>query len=177
MKQQQLRELVEISLFAALIFISVYALRIPVGAQFIHFGNALVVVGVLLFGSKKGTLAAAIGLGIFDVLGGYASVAWITILESLIVCFVLHLVYEKGMKSTDKPANIVTVGVIAAITKVILNLIKYTITGSLVGNLSVAASFSAALVKIMGSYGSAIATIIAVPILYPLLKQILTKRK
>ncbi len=90
MKNKSLRTLVETSLFATLIFISVYALRIPVGAQFIHFGNALVVVGVLLFGSKRGALAAAIGLGMFDLLTGYASVVWITILESLVVCLVLQ---------------------------------------------------------------------------------------
>lgn len=175
MKQLGLRDLVETSVFAALIFVSVYALRIPVGAQFIHFGNALVVVGVLLFGAKKGATAAALGLGIFDLVTGYASVVWITILESLIVCFVLYFAYEKGLKKNDKPVNVIAVGVLAAVTKIILNLIKYTIMGSLVGGTTVGVAFGLALVKILGSYGSALATIIAVPVLYPIFKQVLKK--
>ncbi|MBY5035184.1 ECF transporter S component [Streptococcus gallolyticus] len=175
MKNNVLRDLAETSLFAALIFVSVYALRIPVGAQFIHFGNALVVVGVLLFGAKKGATAAALGLGIFDLVTGYASVAWITILESLIVCLVLYVVYEKALKQNDKTANVIAVGVLAAVTKIVLNLIKYTIMGSLVGGTTFGAAFGLSLVKILGSYGSALATIVAVPILYPIFKQILKK--
>ncbi len=93
------------------------------------------VVGVLIFGAKR-ALAASLGLGIFDLLSGYASVAWITILESLIVCFVLHLFYEKFLQANDSLSNIMLVGIVAALTKIILNLLKYTLTGSLVGGLT-----------------------------------------
>ena len=87
MKNTDLRNIVETSLFAALIFLGVSVFRIPMPftTQFVHFGNALVVVGCLIFGTKRGALAASIGLGIFDLLNGYASVVWETILESLIV--------------------------------------------------------------------------------------------
>ncbi|MEI4322200.1 ECF transporter S component [Streptococcus suis] len=176
MKQNQLRQLTEVSLFAALICVVVFFIRIPFGCQFVHLGNALVVVGVLIFGSKKGALAASLGLGIFDLLSGYASVAWITILESLIVCFVLHLFYEKFLQANDSLSNIMLVGIVAALTKIILNLLKYTLTGSLVGGLTPSASFLAALGRILGTYGTAITTIIAVPILYQVCKK-LYKRK
>ena len=71
MKHLTTRQLVELSLYAALIFVSVQCLRIPMGAQFVHFGNALVVVAVLLYGSRLGALVAAVGLGLFDVLHGF----------------------------------------------------------------------------------------------------------
>ncbi|HEM5162302.1 TPA: ECF transporter S component [Streptococcus suis] len=170
MKQSQLRQLTEISLFAALICVVVFFIRIPFGSQFVHLGNALVVVGVLIFGAKNGALAASLGLGIFDLLSGYASVAWITILESLIVCFVLHLFYEKFLQANDSLSNIMLVGIVAALTKIILNLLKYTLTGSFVGGLTFSASFLAALGRILGTYGTAITTIIAVPILYQVFK-------
>lgn len=170
MKQSQLRQLTEISLFAALICVVVFFIRIPFGSQFVHLGNALVVVGVLIFGAKKGAAAASLGLGIFDLLSGYASVAWITILESLIVCFVLHLFYEKFLQANDSLSNIMLVGIVAALTKIILNLLKYTLTGSLVGGLTPSASFLVALGRILGTYGTAITTIIAVPILYQVFK-------
>ena len=90
MKSDKTRELVELSLYAALIIVSVQFIRIPFGAQFVHLGNALVVIAVLIFGARKGALVATVGLGLFDIFNGYAEV-WITILESLIVCYVLIL--------------------------------------------------------------------------------------
>lgn len=105
MKKEELRRLIEVSLFAALILVSVQFLRIQVGPQFVHLGNALVVIAVLVFGSGFGALAAALGLGLFDIFNGYAAEVWITILESLLVCYVLHLVYEKAMKANDKTGN------------------------------------------------------------------------
>ena len=43
------RELVILSLYAALIIVSVQFIRIPFGSQFVHLGNALVVIAVLIF--------------------------------------------------------------------------------------------------------------------------------
>ena len=126
MKNLTTRQLVELSFYSALIFISVQFLRIPLGAQFVHFGNALVVIAVLLFGSRIAALVASIGLGLFDVLNGYAAEVWITILESLIVCLVLQFVFEKLLHSDTKTRNVIIVGIVAAITKIISNLVKYT---------------------------------------------------
>ena len=180
MKNTDLRDLVRTSLFAALIFlgISVFRIHIPFSTQFVHFGNALVVVGCLLFGTKQGAMAASIGLGLFDILNNYADVAWQTVLESLIVCYVIHLVYEKAMKKDDKIANVIAVGVIAAIVKIIVNIIKYTfLRGMIIGGLALAPAFIQAINKITGTFGSAALTIIAVPIIYPLLKEALKRAK
>ncbi|MBF0786728.1 MULTISPECIES: ECF transporter S component [unclassified Streptococcus] len=166
------RQLVELSLYAALIIISVQFLRIPVGVQFVHIGNALVVVAVLLYGSRLGALVATVGLGLFDMLNGYAAVVWITILESLIVCLVLHLVFEKMMHSDSQTRNVVIVGIIAAITKMVSNLSKYTIINGLIGGVNMRVAVVAAVLKIGGTFGTALVTIIAVPILYPILKRI-----
>ena len=180
MKNTDLRDLVQTSLFAALIFlgISVFRIQIPFSTQFVHFGNALVVVGCLLFGTKQGAIAATIGLGIFDILNGYAAIVWETILESLIVCLVIHLVYERALKKDDKIRNIILIGVLAALTKIIVNIIKYTfLRGVIVGGLALAPAFIQAINKITGTFGSAALTIIAVPIIYPLFKEALKRVK
>lgn len=169
------RQLVELSLYAALIIVSVQFLRIPIGVQFVHVGNALVVVAVLLYGAKVGALVATISLGLFDVLNGYISVAWITVLESLFVCFVLHLVFEKVLRSDHRPRNVVIVGVVAAITKIMSNVIKYTLINSLVGGIRIQEAVVAAVLKIGGTFGTALVTMIAVPLLYPILKRIFTR--
>ena len=175
MKSDKTRELVILSLYAALIIVSVQFIRIPFGPQFVHLGNALVVIAVLIFGSKKGALVATVGLGLFDILNGYAAEVWITILESLIVCLVLYLVFEKLLKSNDKMANIIIIGVIAAVTKIILNFIKYTIINTAVASLPLKAAMLASVVKIGGTFGTSVVTIIAVPLLYPVFKRILQR--
>ena len=121
-------------------------------------------VATLIYGVRKGALVATVGLGVFDILNGYASVVWITILEALVVILVVHFVYEAMPK-------LVIVGFAAALTKIVLNLFKCTLIGML-GNLTLGASLNLALVKIVGTFGSSLATVIAVPILYPIFKKI-----
>ena len=76
------------------------------------------------------------------------------------------------MKANDTPATIVTVGLIAAVTKIILNLFKYTLINSFIGGLALLPAMVGALAKITGTFGTSIVTIVAVPILYPIFKRI-----
>lgn len=175
MKSDKTRELVILSLYAALIIVSVQFILIPFGPQFVHLGNALVVIAVLIFGARKGALVATVGLGLFDIINGYAAEVWITILESLIVCLVLYFVFEKLLKSNDKTSYIILIGVIAAMTKIILNFVKYTIINTAVASLPLNAAMLASVVKIGGTFGTSVVTIIAVPLLYPVFKRILQR--
>ena len=152
MKNDNTRELVGLSLYAALIIVTVQFIRIPFGPQFVHLGNALVVIAILIFGARKGALVATVALGLFDIFNGYAAEVWITILESLIVCLVLYLV-----------------------TKIILNFLKYTIINTIVASLPLKAAMLASVIKIGGTFGTSVVTIIAVPLLYPVFKRILKK--
>ena len=166
MKNDNTRELVELSLYAALIIVTVQFIRIPFGPQFVHLGNALVVIAILIFGARKGALVATVALGLFDIFNGYAAEVWITILESLIVCLVLYL---------DKIVNVIIAGVIAALTKIILNFLKYTIINTIVASLPLKAAMLASVIKIGGTFGTSVVTIIAVPLLYPVFKRIFKK--
>ena len=132
-------------------------------------------IAVLIFGARKGALVATVGLGLFDIFNGYAAEVWITILESLIVCYVLYLVFEKLLKSNDKMVYIIIDGVIAAVTKIILNFVKYTIINTVVASLPLKAAMLASVVKIGGTFGTSVVTIIAVPLLYPVFKRILRR--
>lgn len=173
MKSYTLRDITQVGLFAALIFLGIQFFRIPTGTQFVHFANSLVVVGCLIFGSKKGALAASIGLTVFDLLNGYAAEIWSTILESLVVCWGIHLVYERLLKSNDRLQNIIGIGILAALIKIVLNLLRYTfLRGMIVGGLSFTPALIAAASAIVGTFGSALFTVVTVPILYPIFKRI-----
>ena len=79
-EQNSLRAVVMTGLFAAMIYIGIWVLRIPlpavVGRPFIHFGNTLTAVAILYLGFRNGALAGIIGLGGFDILNGYAATSW-----------------------------------------------------------------------------------------------------
>lgn len=115
---------------------------------------------------------AAIGLGLFDMINGYAAVVWITVLEALVVCYLLHVIYEKLLKSVDKPMIIVAIGLLAAAAKLVMNLVKYNLIAYFGAQLPLSVALWAALGKIGGSLGTALVTVIAVPLLYPVFKQL-----
>ena len=81
-QKNSLRAIILTGLFAAIIYIGIWVLRIPVpamvGKPFIHFGNTLTAVAILFLGFRNGMLAGIIGLGGFDILNGYASTSWLT---------------------------------------------------------------------------------------------------
>ena len=170
-----LNRLTLLSLYAALIYVSVAALKIPVGPQFIHIGNALVVIALLLFGFNQGFVASALGLAIFDILGGYASTFWIITLETLVVAVLVSYLHERCFKDKLTTKNLFIIALAAAISKIIVNLLRYTIMGMVVSNLPFAAATTAALVKITGTFGTAIVTVVVVPILYPVFKRMLNR--
>ncbi len=168
----KLNDLIEISLFAALIYLSVAIFKIPVGVQMVHLGNAMVLAIALVFGARKGAISATIGLSIFDITHSYISECWLTVLESLIVCLFVYIIFEKLMKSAQGVTNskkltmLYFVSAFCAVLKVILNLLKYTFyKNMLLSGMLFKPAFAAALVKITGSYGSAVLTFILTPLL------------
>ena len=183
MKQKQsdsTYNIVVTALYAVLIFLGISFFRIPlpsfIGAPFVHIGNALVAVGALLLGTKRGTIAAVIGLAAFDILNGYAAVAWVTVLESLIVILVIHLVYQVVLKGTPTPGHLIITGIAAAFTKVVIIFVKYTATQLMIGA-SLSVAITTAVSSMSATVDSAILTAILVPILYPILSRIMRHKE
>lgn len=71
-------ELVQIALFTALTFVFTWLIniRLPfVGTGgLIHLGNVPLFIGAMLFGKKLGAISGGVGMGLFDLLSGWA--AW-----------------------------------------------------------------------------------------------------
>ena len=166
---------VQIGIYAALIIIAITFIHIPmpsaIANTFVHPGNALVILSALLMGFKRGAIASAIGLYLYDAMNGYLHVAHFTVLENLIVLMVLSFIYHYIFKKDDSVGHIVTMGIIGAVTKVVLIFFKYIINQLLIG-----ANFSAAIAiaisAMPASVFTAIVTAVLVPLLYFPMKQI-----
>lgn len=101
-----LQALVIIGLFSAICYIALMLFKIPipspVGKPFIHMGNMFVILAALLFSGTIGGLSGSIGMGLFDMLNGWAASAPKTIILKFGIGFITGLVASKG---NDKEAK------------------------------------------------------------------------
>ncbi|WP_407856890.1 ECF transporter S component [Enterococcus hailinensis] len=139
----KIQNLVLIALFAALTFIgTMIKIPLPTGA-FIHFGNAIVLLAVLLIGYWQGSLAGGIGFFIFDILNGYATEAPYFLLESFVVGAAAFLAFAVFKRKPTKIYQIVIIGIFAGIAKFIMSVIKATVMGLIAGAQLTPAFFAA----------------------------------
>ncbi|KKE77969.1 ECF transporter S component [Bacilli bacterium] len=102
--RQKTLDLIITSMLIALVFVSTVFLniRLPIAANggLVHLGTAMLFISSILFGPKKGALAGAIGMGLFDIIGGWVIWAPITIvsrgLQGYIVGKISWLNGQKG---------------------------------------------------------------------------------
>lgn len=72
------RTIVLIGLFAAICYVSLYFLipiPSPVGSPFLHMGNMFVILASLLFNGYIGGISGSLGMGLFDLMNGFAAYA------------------------------------------------------------------------------------------------------
>lgn len=99
------RDIVTIGLFAALSFVALYIkidIPSPVGKPFLHMGNMFTILAALLFGSIVGGTSGSIGMGLWDILNGYAQYAYKTFILKFGIGFFVGLVASKGQKKDAK---------------------------------------------------------------------------
>ncbi|MFX3618920.1 MAG: ECF transporter S component [Sporolactobacillus sp.] len=172
-KSVGVRDIVLVALFAAITYLGISVMRIPlpaaVGAPFIHFGNSLLVLSVLLLGGVRGGLAGAIGLGFFDLTSGYASTSPVTVLLAFIVAAIVAGLFRL-FQHKDKIQYIFIIALIAGISKIILEFIHGWITLLISGSAFAAAAIGS-FASLPATAINAVSTVIIVTILYAPLKK------
>ena len=101
----QIYDLMLTGLMAAIVMAATSFFRIPVIATngYIHLGDAMVFLSVLILGRRNGTIAAASGSALADLLGGYAHwVPWTFIIKGL-MAFICGTILLSGK---DKEKNV-----------------------------------------------------------------------
>lgn len=81
-KKSAVYEMVISALLIALVFVftSFVKFTLPISSSggLIHMGNVMVFVAAIVFGPKRGFIASAFGMALFDITSGWASYAFIT---------------------------------------------------------------------------------------------------
>lgn len=103
-------DLVITAILAALVFVATMFMNIklPFGqGGLIHLGTSMLFIAAILFGPKKGALVGAIGMGLFDIVGGWLIWAPTTIIaRALQGAIVGKIAWSKGHRGDNIGLNI-----------------------------------------------------------------------
>lgn len=97
MKSSKTMDVAYTALLAALVFVATYLIKIPNPATggYSHMGDCMIFLAVVMLGRRNGSIAAAIGGALSDLLAGAA--AWIlpTLIIKFIMAFIMGTIIEK----------------------------------------------------------------------------------
>ena len=166
----KLKDLVQVSLMAAIIFVAAYIIHIPTAGGVVHLGDCMVFVAAVILGKKRGAYASAIGMALFDILSGYAIWAPFTFIIKGAMAYIAGAILERSKNEGIKIQLIAFLA--ASIFMVPAYYLSQVIIGALLtGELGLSAAFVYALKDVptnIFQVGSGI--VIALPLLKALEK-------
>ncbi len=117
MRNDKIKTLTYMALMAALALVATILIRIPVPATqgYVHFGDTILFLSVMILGKKNGAIAGALGQALADVLGGYAVFAPITFVAKLLMGLLIGVALEMLVKNKSEKHFRFVVGGIAMV--------------------------------------------------------------
>lgn len=173
-----LRTIVLAAFFAALTVVGT-SIRVPmpaaIGNPFVHLGNSVVLLAILLLGFFYGSLAGGLGFFIFDLLNGYAVEAPYFLIEAFIVGAAATAAVRLFHGQLTSMPKVILVALVASLAKLIMTFLKGLVTALLAGT-SANAALLAALNTLFPTIINCLTTIIVVSLLYFPLANLLKRR-
>lgn len=122
------KDLVETALLTTLVFVATafINIRLPIlsSGGLVHLGNVILFAAAILFGKKKGAIAGAVGMAIFDLSSGWALWAPFTFIVRGIMGYIVGAIAYSNNKNGDS----FLFNVLAVIASGICMIIGYYIT-------------------------------------------------
>ena len=140
-RNEKTNRLVMTAMMICLVLVATFSIRIPspFTQGYVHLGDTMVFLSVLLLGKKSGALAAGLGSGLADILGGYAAYAPWTLIIKALMAFIMGVFIEGCKKKEKHHIKIGSVPLVEIIGMVIAGIemvIGYALVdGFLAGNL------------------------------------------
>lgn len=95
------KDLVLTSLMTALVFLAGSIIKVPSVGGFVHIGDCMVFLSVIVLGKKKGTVASAFGMLLVDAMGGYYMWAPFTFIIKGAMAYIAGTIIEKLSDGRD----------------------------------------------------------------------------
>ena len=128
------------AMMMCLILVTTYTFKIPTPFQgYVHLGDAMIFLAVLVVGKKIGAIAAAFGSALADLMGGYVAFAPWTFAIKGLMALVMGLFIDymvKRSKKTVKVAGVPLIEIIGMIIAGIVMVLGYGVADAvLAGNI------------------------------------------
>lgn len=113
-QQTAVKDIVISGLLTALVFIATkfINIRLPISINggLIHLGNVMLFLSAIVFGKKKGAIAGAFGMGLFDVVSGWMAWAPFTFIIRGVMGYIIGSIANiKGKDGNNFIYNLVAV--------------------------------------------------------------------
>ena len=91
------------AMFMGMIVAMTMIIRIPIPAThgYIHLGDSMIFLAVMVLGKKNGAIAAGVGSALADIIGGYATYAPITLVVKGLMALVMGAFIERAAAKRD----------------------------------------------------------------------------
>lgn len=89
------RDIVLTALMIALVYLAGSVIKIPSVGGFVHLGDCMVFLSVIVLDKKKGTFASAVGMALVDILGGYYFWAPFTFIIKGVMAYITGAIIER----------------------------------------------------------------------------------
>ncbi|WP_172370436.1 ECF transporter S component [Sporosarcina jiandibaonis] len=104
-------DLILSAMLIALVFVATLLLniRLPIAANggLVHLGTGMLFIASILFGPKKGAIAGAVGMGLFDLVSGWTLWAPFTILARGLQGYIVgKIAWSNGRRGNSMPFNL-----------------------------------------------------------------------
>ena len=179
-KKFTVRDLAEIGVLAALVFVATYFIKFgpiptPAGPTMLKTGNAICLLGAMIFRKTKGGLAAGIGSAMFDLTQpAFVAGAPFTFVFFFAMSYVCGLVSRIGGNDGTKTKQNIIGAVCGASTYLVLHLGKSFITLMLSGS-DASAALVACSTKFITSGVNAVFAVVVSVLLAPACKKALDR--
>ena len=112
MANHKTKTIITAALLAALTTVATMIIKIPTPTQgYIHLGDTMIFLSVLVLGKKGGAAAAGLGSALADLLGGYAAYAIWTFMIKGLMAFIMGAFIERAIKKNKHHRRIGSVPV------------------------------------------------------------------
>ena len=179
MRNEKLYAVIRAAFFAALDYVfAMFQIHVPspVGHPFVDLGFSFVALGTLFLGFKYGFISGAIGLGLFDLLNGYANHAYLTVMEVLFLTAAVSVTYKLLNKDTGLgvPA-LITIGLVSGIVKMLTGYLRYLIESLVDAGLPFGKAAVTALAAFPADFATGFVMFFTVPVFFVVMSKVTSR--
>ena len=179
MRNEKLYAVIRAAFFAALDYVfAMFQIHVPspVGHPFVDLGFSFVALGTLFLGFKYGFISGAIGLGLFDLLNGYANHAYLTVMAVLLLTAAVSVTYKLLNKDTGLgvPA-LITIGLVSGIVKMLTGYLRYLIESLIDAGLPFGKAAVTALAAFPADFATGFVMFFAVPVFFVVMSRVTSR--